>query len=247
MPRSRRSSPVLAICAAVALLVPSYTVNIAPVGAHCPGGANGYRYSTMRTTITSNEGIEGRIQWTNPSLCLPSSGVTFSASWVTDCDYQCRLGTDGWIQTGWIKRQGYSQPRQFCELAASQGGTGFGGPIYLLEFGSPGTTQTYSGFRTYTPPYDTWECMIEGINKAQKLTSWMGFAYADRLIVGGETFAPHSQIGKNYPSKLLFSDLAYINFGTYSVLNMATISNLDAPYGQDEPAAGQLRIWTNPH
>jgi hypothetical protein len=246
--RSRRwSRRLISLLIAVGLLIPSYVVNVAPVAAHCPAVPHVYNYTTAQTTITSNEGVEGRIQWTDPTVCTPTDGPGFTAEWVTTCDYQCRIGYDGWVQVGWVKRTNYSQPRTFCELAASQGGTGFGPPPYLIELGGSAGTYTYTGFRSYTPPYDLWNCMIEGSVKAQKLTSWMGFAYGDILIAGGETISQHSQMGKMYPSKLLLSDLAYINFGTYSTLNLSCCGTTASPWGKDEPAAGKLRNWTNAH
>lgn len=66
-----------------------------------------------------------------------------------------------------------------------------------------------------------------------------------QLIVQGEAHKQHGQIGKVAPAKLLFSDLQYRSSatGSWPLLNVSEYV-VDTPYGWDEPAGGQMRVWT---
>lgn len=226
------------------LLLQVQSLVLAPsVSAHCPGGVHEYMWATAQRTYTSNKGAWASLQWANPAVCTPSDGPGFTAEWVTTCDDQCALGYDGWAQVGWVKRTGWSQPKGFCELAASEGGTGFGGPIYLIEFSLYGATYPYE----VTEAGGTWWCFVNSITRASRSTTWMGFSYGDIVIAGGETIAPHSTIGVMAPSKFLLNDIRKLKNGTWSIADLNCCDATAFPYAKDEPAAGQLRNWTKAH
>lgn len=50
------------------------------------------------------------------------------------------------------------------------------------------------------------------------------------------------------PSTLLFSSLGYqlVGSSSWSTMNV-TLDTPDSPYGNSEPAVGQLKVWTNAH
>lgn len=240
-PRPRRRLRLMVLLVALAFQVPQFADPMSTL-AHCPGGTISYTYATSSRTLT-NAGIKGNIDWTNPAVCALNNGSGTSAEWVTTCDWECKLGRDGWVQAGWIKRTGYSTPKGFCEIAASSGGSGFGPPPPIVEITLSSSTHLYNNFQTNS----SWYCLIDSPQMI-RTTSWTGFAYGDILIAGGETISPHSQIGKMAPGKLLLSNLqSWSGSGNYSTLDLVCCVAPVAPYGMDEPQAGQLRNWTNAH
>lgn len=232
----------LGIAAVVGLILTLSAFATAPgVSAHCPGGAHAYKYATAQKVLYSNKGAWASLQWANPTVCTPSDGSGFSAEWTTTCDETCGPGY-GWAQVGWIKRTGWTQPKGYCELAASIGGSGYGSPPWLVEFPGTGTTDPYE----VVEAGGTWWCFVDSVTRASRSTAWMGFAYGDKILAGGETIAPHSTIGVMAPSKFVLDDLRALVSGTWSLVDFSCCG-ADSPYGLDEPAVGRLRNWTNPH
>jgi hypothetical protein len=243
--RGRRNSllrPVLmAATLVLALEVPALS-GPDPVAAHCPGGAQRYAWA-QATKVVTNKGTWGSLAWANPAVCALGNGTGFTAEWVTACDDNCTPGISGWAQVGWVKRVGWSQPKGYCELAASPGGTGFGPPPALVEFTLAGVTQPYE----VAEAGGTWWCFVNSVTRLSRSTSWMGFATADRVRSGGETMSFHSTIGVMSPSKFLLNDLRSLTNGTWQLINFDNPGPIEFPYGLDEPALGQLRNWTVPH
>jgi hypothetical protein len=222
--------------------VPAYA-SAPSVEAHCPGGPNpDYRLATSAFGVT-NHGARAYIAWGNPAVCALDNGTGFTGEWVNACDWHCLLGRDGWIEAGWHKRTGWSSPKGFCELAASQGGTGYGSPPVNVEFSLASQTHLYS---TRTAG-DSWWCDVAGQTRASRTTAWFGFSFADYVIAGGETMSPHSTIGAMAPASLLLSNIRRLTGSSWYVVNFPCCDAPDWPYGLDEPATGQLRNWTVPH
>ena len=149
---------------------------------------------------------------------------------------------DGWIQVGWLKEFGWSQPKGYCELAAGNLGTGFGQPPWRVTYSLSPRTYYYEGYRSGT----TWYCTINNATVTTRTTTWMGFQYADLILAGGEAQSTHTQIGAIAPAKLLLSDFRTLLTG-WSIVDLACCDATAFPYGKDEPAAGQLRNWTVNH
>jgi len=224
------------------LAVSAALVNVRPVLGHCPGGTpdpDWRAYASGGYGIASGtlaNAIVGTIQWTNPNPCTTTRGDAFTLEGI---NISQSGANNGWVQVGWVDRQGYSAPKWYCEFTGESPGR-----WDLLE-GTLG-----SGTYVYKMQYDSadgyWDCIVNGSGKASRTGSWMGFTSGSWLVVQGETNATHGQIGKVAPSKLLFSDLQKRRGTTWSALNIS-VNNPPAPYGVDEPAAGQLRNWTNGH
>lgn len=90
-----------------------------------------------------------------------------------------------------------------------------------------------------------WDCYLDGSGKFSRGS--MGFTQGTWLVAQGEVNATHGQIGAIAPAKTLFSDMQYRNAANlWPAFNVANLV-IDAPYGADEPAAGQMRNWTNAH
>lgn len=245
---SRRSRPLVQrrrIALAVVLGLTFQAIPLAsapPVAAHCPGGSVDYAWATVGKFI-ANKGARGSLQWANPAVCALSNGTGFSAEWVTACDVTCYLGQDGWLQVGWHKHVGWTQPKGYCEFAASSGGTGFGGGTTVINFTLAAGTYPYEA----TEAGGNWYCFVNSVNRGSKSTTWMGFAVADTVRAGGETMSFHSTIGVMAPSKFLLNDVRGLISGSWSYIDFDPPGPIEYPYGLDEPASGQVRNWTVSH
>ncbi len=66
------------------------------------------------------------------------------------------------------------------------------------------------------------------------------------MTVAGEAYAPRGQVGANAPIKLGYTVLQTRGGTTWSTTNYDLVSP-PWPYGNDEPAVGEFRNWTNAH
>jgi hypothetical protein len=160
----------LALLLAAALQVP-YMGSAPPVEAHCSGGAvPDYEWATETQDVV-NRGARVYIGWANPAVCALNNGTGFTSEWITTCDWECSLGRDGWFQVGWVKRTGWANPKGYCELAASQGGTGFGGGTTIIEFALAAGTYQYN----VREASSSWWCTVDGLTRASRTTAWAAF------------------------------------------------------------------------
>lgn len=239
-PRSlRRIMVVATIAALVAMGMPS---GAGVASAHCPGGAP-KRTNVVGTLILggASTGIEGWIGYTNPNPCANNQGNAFSAEYVT---LSRTWDNQGWVQTGWIKRQGWSAPRYYCEFTGNNNG------FWHLHDGTTAISATTHKWRFHTITSEgqtDWHCEFDGSPIIHTHSvGQLGFNSGVHLQSGGEAYAEHGQIGTNAPSKLGFTVLKHRS-GTLWVTTNYGFGAPPAPYGLDEPAVGQLRNWTNAH
>ncbi len=225
---------------------------VGPVGtdtalAHCPGTDPGaswraYAAGSQGFSWTNVEGMRARIEWGNGNPCSLPSGQAFTLESVT----VCRDGTcDGWLQVGWVKRQGYSGPNMYCEFAPKSGAVG---KWKIYEFPLSINTHLYTARQVYDPDRGEpmWQCLLGTTIKWDRTTSNMGLASGTYTVAQGETNARHATIGKMDPYRLHYTDIRYMNDSTWYISNL-NLNSPPIPYEVDEPLIGELRNWTIPH
>jgi hypothetical protein len=199
--------------------------------AHCTGSAGlAYAWGDMDLTQSAN-GARADIQWTNPDVCSDNSSHSISL-----------VKGDGWIQIGWWKVAGFPSTG-YCEYQHPTSPNSYD----LIEFSISHATHAY---KVQFDSFDgVWDCLLDGSGVVVISSGPVGFTSTTGSVgAQGETHAEHGQIGKNYPAKLLFSDMQYrrVSDGGWPAINLI-VATPEAPYGADEPTFGQLRVWTNPH
>lgn len=223
----QRFAPLL-----IALWLASLLISASPavVAAHCPGtSAHDYAYGNQSPGINVN-GVRGSIDWTQGNVC--SSGVSHSVT-------VCSTGScPDWAQAGWRYYSGYAEPRMYCEWA--------GGTYKIVEFSISHSTHNYR--QHYSSANQRWDCYLNSIVKYSWSLINAGFYQGNYVVAQGENHQAHVQIGRMAPGKLLFASMQHRNASTggWSTMNI-TPRVSSGPYGADEPAAGQLRVWTNAH
>jgi hypothetical protein len=184
----------------------------------------------MDLTQAAN-GARADIQWTDPNVCSDDSSHSISLN-----------KGSGWIQIGWIKFAGGSV-KGYCEY---QHPTSYDRAD--IDFFT--VSQATHAYKVEYDTYDSiWDCILDGAGKTSFLPADVGFSSTSGNVgAQGETHAEHGQIGKNYPAKLLFSDMQYrrVSDGGWPAINLVP-QPVTAPYGVDEPTFGQLRVWTEAH
>lgn len=160
--------------------------------------------------------------------------------WVLEAVSICNnvATCSGWVQIGWRKHESWSDPQFYFEYQAVGGS-----PIQLyapLSHASHAYKLQYDAFDS------VWDAYLDGVGKFSKGS--LGFTSGTYLTAQGEVNSTHTQIGRNAPNKLLFSDMQYQNAaGQWPAFNVDAPLIVESPYGADEPAIGQLRNWTNGH
>lgn len=217
----------------IALWLASLLITASPatVAAHCPGtAAHDYAYGNQSPGLNVN-GVRGSIDWTQGNVC--TSGVSHS---VTVCDNgYC----DHWAQAGWRYYNGYADPRMYCEWG--------GGTYKMREFtGLAHATHNYR--QQYISSTAQWDCYLNSNWKYSWSLISAGFYQGNYLVAQGENHQAHVQIGRVAPAKLVFASMQYrkVSGGSWATMNISP-NVTSGPYGADEPAAGQLRVWTNGH
>lgn len=238
--RTRTRSPLLTV-AIIAGVLGAY-LTIAPnVEAHCPGGVAGYRYSRAEAFPTARTGIRGWIGYVNANPCTNNSGNAFSAHWL---GLSRNSSSVGFVQVGMMKRQGWSLPRHYCEFVGNDNGFGH---LHDATTSLSATTHHYRFSTFFSEGTTQWECQVDGAPKFHTHTvGELGWSSGTMLQVAGEAYTTHGQIGANAPSKLGYTVLQSRSGSTWSTTNYGLVSP-PAPYGNDEPASGEFRNWTNAH
>jgi hypothetical protein len=126
----------------------------------------------------------------------------------------------------------------YCEWAGQQ--------YKLVEFGLTHVTHAYK--QIYDSFDGGWDCYLDSAGKFFWTLGQSGFSQGTYVVAQGENHQAHVQIGRMAPGKLLFSDMQYrkSSDGSWPAMNI-TPGVSSGPYGADEPAVGQLRVWTNAH
>lgn len=214
---------------AVLVLSPVGPIPVAPVLAHCPGNA-AHDYAAGGQSVSQSNGVRGTIGWVQGNVC--TSGVSHSVT-------ICRPGSCGhWAQVGWRYYDGYPEPRMYCEWAGSQ--------YKLIEFGISHAAHEYR--QQFDTQDDYWDCYLDSTAKYAYTWQNAGFSYGTWFVAQGENHQAHVQIGRMAPNKLLFDAMKRrrTSDNTWVVANVNPgVSG--GPYGADEPAAGDMRVWTNAH
>lgn len=236
--------PMIVTFIAVTVLTSLSAFRPAPAAAHCPGtapdsGWRAYAWGNQSVVGAGVTGVSTSLQWTDPNPCSNQFGNGFTLEAVT----LCQTGVcNGWVQTGWIKRQGFSGgPKQTCEFAGEPG-TDF---WVVVDIPLP-TASEYTYKFVHDAGDREWDCMRGSTVVAVRSSDAMGWQSGSYVNAQGEVNATHAQIGKMAPSKLQFSALQYQKSGSWSNMNVS-LQPVAAPYGVDEPAVGQMRNWTNAH
>ena len=184
----------------------------------------------MDISVAAN-GVRASVEWTNPNVCTDESSHSISL-----------LKDLGWLQVGWFKAPG-GTVRGYCEVQ---------NPTVPSKYDMD-TFAVSSATHGYKFQYDTtdaiWDCFLDDSGKAAYTLSFVGFSSSSDLVQAqGEAHAVHGQIGRMYPAKLLLYDMQYrkASDGAWPAVNV-TLDPVVFPYGRDEPAVGQLRVWTNAH
>ena len=184
----------------------------------------------MDLTQSAN-GIRADIQWTDPNVCSDASG-----HWIN-----LQKGV-GYLQVGWWKVAGNSV-KGFCEIqhpTASE--------RHAFEFFS--VSPATHGYKfTYDVNDGFWDCSHDTSSHYSYSGSYYGFTSSNDFIeAGGETLAEHGQIGRMWGQNILLSDMQYrkASDGQWPAVNLVLIPP-NWPYGNTEPAFGQIRVWTYAH
>lgn len=240
--KDRLSLRALRTLGATGLALSALGLNPAVTAAHCPGGAPGYRYAIGTLGLpTPHTGIRGWIGYTNANPCTNTDGNAFTAEWLTLARNNTAVG---FVQVGMMKRQGWTAPRYYCEFTGNDNG------FWHLHDGTSSLSATAHQYRfaTLTSEGTTyWECQFDGAPIIHTHTvGQLGWSSGTFVEAGGEAYATHGQIGANAPSKLGLTVLQDRSGTTWATTNYNPGSP-PAPYGIDEPVAGELRNWTNAH
>lgn len=239
--KHRLSAVIAALGLASMALLQSMTMPSIAFG-HCPGTApnaswRAYGAGTMAVSPNAT-GVQGYIEFTNPNPCSNQFGNGLTVEAVT---LMQTAAINGHVQVGWVKRQGMTAPKMLCEFSGEDG-TDYFDPV---EFSLP----SWSTFK-YTFQHDAgnreWECLLNSTVYAVRPSAWLGFQSGSSLNAQGEVNSTHAQIGKMAPDKLDLTALKFKRSGSWTTMNLTLLGTV-APYGRDEPQAGQLRNWTNAH
>ena len=218
-----------------------------PVFAHCPGGAEVSAYASGGQSVQGQsawaDSIEGWIGYTNPNVCTNTNGNAVTFQFVNIC----REGTcDGWVQAGWMKLQGWSAPRYYCEWHEKAGSPL--NPSNHLHWPGSNLSATTHKFGMYFSGTSEWECKVDGSLVLHTHTAAdLGFTQGWWMTAEGETHATHGQIGVNAPGKLGYTVLRYHKKASVWANSALGLLPVNAPYGSDIPASAEFRNWTNAH
>ena len=143
-----------------------------------------------------------------------------------------------WAQRGWVKHQSYSSPKGYCEFKA------VGQTPIKFHYSISAATHTYMT-KKRDGSNTIWDCYSDGQWKAEWLVN---FSQGTDMPVQGEVSSIDTQIGRNAPARLTFTNMVYRHAVTlgWLQLNIVLIPP-DSPYGNAEPTAGQFENWTNAH
>jgi hypothetical protein len=146
------------------------------------------------------------------------------------------LNGSQWVQVGWRYYHWYANPMMYCEVTD---------PYDIVEFS---LTERPMPSSSSDPADKFWDCYLDNAFKFGKSSVVLGFSSGTSVNGQGEAHQSHVQIGKVAPAKLLFSDLQWRrkSDGGWPAMNIVE-NNSPVPYGNDEPAVGQMRVWTNAH
>lgn len=196
--------------------------------------------------VSLAEGVRSEMAYVNPAVCYlpPPHHDEFSLESVTVCRTN---SCDGWVQTGLIKRYGWTEPQMYCEFAPR---ASTGNQRTVEEAPISNASHLYSAHVEWRLTLQVWDCELDAGSKFAYSTNYLGFNTGSWLAVQGETDSLYSQIGKVAPSKFRFWNMKYLASGSWIVYNLCgtclnDISGWGQRYGHDEPAAGEFRNWTN--
>jgi hypothetical protein len=119
---------------------------------------------------------------------------------------------------------------------------GNGSHYFIHEFTLSAATHTYRWALNGL----TWECSLDLVVKDWTTVSSIGISRGNAVNGQGEAHELGAQIGRVAPAKLSFTNLKYRRSSNGTWYTVAV--NLNTPpsqYGNDSPAAGQMRVWTN--
>jgi len=206
-------------------------INVSAVYADCTTqSGNFYSFgSRSLPSGTTANGVRGSIEMTQGQVC--TSGVSHSVT------LKPSSASGEWVQIGWRYYSGYSTPKAYCEANS---------PYGIQEFSVTFATHAY---RIQYDSFDQYfDCYIDSSGVWSYSATSLGWTQGSYLNGQGEAHQNHVQIGRTAPSKLLFSDLQYRNAstGSWPLLDLV-LAAPPAPYGNDEPSPGTLRVWTNAH
>jgi hypothetical protein len=151
----------------------------------------------------------------------------------------CRTNLcNDWLQVGWGKVLGYTMPKGYCEF------NHVNGSLELVEWAMTAATHKFTV--QYHRATGYWECFMDGV---WKTANPVGFASGTYLNAQGEVRTVHTQIGRNAPGKLLFSNMSreFDDLSNGWTTFNVTLADPDSPYGNSEPQPGQFKNWTNAH
>lgn len=204
-----------------------------PARAHCPGGFQ-YLYVAGGNSITV-ESARTRIGWMGSSnVC--NSDASYSVSIVNNA------ASTGWVQVGWIYRNGYSSPKGYCERKPQNNGTG---SYALTEYNVDSTEQLYSYFFNNLEQF---ECRIGGETLRVSHKDWLGFSRGEWVPVQAEAHAPHVQLGRIAPDWLTFSDAEKITpsgGGSWSNLQVDGVHTDAAVWNWNQPDPNGFKVNTD--
>ena len=231
MSKSGTGALLLAVAVNAGVLMTPGSPAVQPVQAHCPGtAAHDYAAGGQGLGAGVANGVRVRIDWTQGNVC--TSGVSHSIT-------VCSTGACGdWAQVGWRYYNGYAEPKMYCEWA--------GGQYKIVEFAITHVTHEYRMQFDTQDKY--WDCYLDTTFKYSYYWTSAGMTSGSYLVSQGENHQAHVQIGRMAPAKLLFDAMKYkkTSDGTWVGMNVAPgVSS--GPYGADEPAVGDMRVWTNAH
>jgi hypothetical protein len=111
------------------------------------------------------------------------------------------------------------------------------------------TPATHSYKFSYDSVDGYWDCSHDSSSHYSYSGSFYGFtSSSDEIEAGGETWAEHGQIGRMWGQSFLLSDMQYrkASNGQWPAVDLV-LTPPNWPYGNSEPAFGQLRVWTYAH
>lgn len=203
--RRRRRGLVVSLALALAASMSFVTIvaTTAPAHAHCPSGTDGYYYAYAGNDNVEVRSVSTVIGW------IGSPNVCNSRSWYSVTIGRGIGGSDpGWLQVGWIFRDGYSRPMGYCERMPRSGGTG---SYALTEYSVTEQAQRYTYYKNSDQQF---ACRIDGETLRLTIQSWIGFTQGAAWIpVQAEAHAQHVQLGRIAPDWLNFDESQKVNAG----------------------------------
>jgi hypothetical protein len=241
----RVATSAIAIAVGLTVLGPNGGPHAASAAAFCASDWDHQAHvaGTQTLASTSASGIRAHIAYVNGVVCQlvsPHYGYIFEN--VTICQSSDCFG-DGWVQVGYYKGQGWTEPKMYCEFTPENDPN----PQRILRpFEISNQAHDYKVIVTHSEGQDEWACSVDGVVKMAYATSYLGFSSGTYLVAQGETNNFYSQIGRNAPDTLHYSNMDYYSSGwqTFNV-TLFTLAGLGGHYGHSEPNPGEFDDWTN--